>query len=66
VIFMGKAVAVAAGALAAVLIAGQWPDISRYVKIRQMSHGNGHPENVPAHGRTSYPAAAGAAGDPAS
>jgi hypothetical protein len=56
---MVKAVALAAGVLAGVLIAGQWPDISRYVKIKQMSYGTGHPENVPAHGRTSYPATPG-------
>ena len=39
----------------AVLIAGQWRDISRYIKIKQISSGQGHPENVPAHGRISYP-----------
>ncbi|HEY2574861.1 MAG TPA: hypothetical protein VGI74_00990 [Streptosporangiaceae bacterium] len=38
-----------------VLIAGQWPDIRRYVKIKSLSMGDGHPENVPAGGRTSYP-----------
>jgi hypothetical protein len=32
-----------------------WPDISRYLKIKQMSYGNGHPENVPVRGRESYP-----------
>ena len=52
---MRKTVAVAAGVAGAVLIAGHWPDITRYVKIRQMSFGSGHPQNVPAHGRTSYP-----------
>jgi hypothetical protein len=36
------------------------PDITRYVKIKQMSYGNGDPENVPAHGLTSYPSSAGA------
>jgi hypothetical protein len=56
---MGKAAALAAGVLAAVLIAGQWPDISRYIKIKQMSYGNGHPENVPARGRTSYSSSSG-------
>jgi hypothetical protein len=30
-------------------------EISRYVKIRQMSRGDGHPENVPATGRSAYP-----------
>jgi hypothetical protein len=59
VILMMKAVPLAAGTLAAALIALQWPDISRYVKIKQMSFGSGHPGNVPAHGRTSYPSRAG-------
>jgi hypothetical protein len=50
-----KAVLVLTLAAAAVAIGGQWRDISRYFKIRQMSSGQGHPENVPAHGRTNYP-----------
>jgi hypothetical protein len=29
------------------LIASQWPDIRRYLKIEQLSRGQGHPENVP-------------------
>jgi hypothetical protein len=33
----------------------QRSDITRYVKIKQMSYGSGHPENVPASGRISYP-----------
>jgi hypothetical protein len=37
------------------MTASVWPDLMRYVKIRQMSYGNGHPENVPAHGRAAYP-----------
>ena len=37
------------------LVASQWSDISRYIKIKQMSYGNGHPENVPAAGRAAYP-----------
>jgi hypothetical protein len=46
------------------LIASQWPDLKRYVKIRQMSTGQGHPENVPAAGSIAYPQnAAGAAPD---
>jgi hypothetical protein len=44
-------VAVALGGL----IATQWQDIMRYMKIKQMSYGNGHPENVPTRGRASYP-----------
>jgi len=58
---MKKALALAAGVATAVTIARQWTDITRYVKVRQMSSGTGHPENVPAPGRTSYPATAAAA-----
>jgi hypothetical protein len=37
------------------LIASQWQDAARYMKIKQMSYGQGHPENVPASGRAAYP-----------
>jgi hypothetical protein len=37
------------------LVVSQWQDIVRYLKIRQLSMGQGHPENVPASGRASYP-----------
>jgi hypothetical protein len=33
----------------------QRQDIVRYLKIRQMSAGGGHPGNVPAGGRHAYP-----------
>jgi hypothetical protein len=36
------------------VIAAQRQDIARYVKIRQMSAGGGHPENVPAGGSQFY------------
>jgi len=39
----------------AVLAASQWQEISRYIKLRQMSSGGGHPENVPVEGHHSYP-----------
>ena len=39
----------------ALLLAGQWSDIKRYFRIRQLSAGQGHPENVPAEGRKAYP-----------
>jgi hypothetical protein len=39
----------------AALIALQWQDINRYIKIKQISSGQGHPENVPVHGRIGYP-----------
>lgn len=32
-----------------------WPDIKRYLKIRQVSAQRLHPEMVPAEGRTAYP-----------
>jgi hypothetical protein len=37
------------------LIASQWQDIRRYLKIKQLSQGLGHPENVPVGGRMAYP-----------
>jgi hypothetical protein len=37
------------------LITGQWPDIRRYLKIRQLSQGNGYPQNVPLKGTKAYP-----------
>ena len=37
------------------LLVSQRQDIIRYLKIKQMSQGNGHPENVPAHGAVRYP-----------
>jgi hypothetical protein len=40
---------------AAWLIASQRQDIVRYLKIRQMSLGGGHPENVPPGGSQRYP-----------
>jgi hypothetical protein len=39
----------------ALLVASQWQDIVRYFKIKQLGDGEGHPENVPARGRVSYP-----------
>jgi hypothetical protein len=41
-------------ALVAVL-AGQRQDIARYIKIKRLSTGEGHPELVPAGGRMAYP-----------
>ena len=46
-------------ALLIALVITQWTDIIRYLKIKQMSAGSGHPENVPAAGRTSYHQQAG-------
>lgn len=36
------------------IVASQWQDIVRYLKIKQMSAGAGHPENVPAGGSRRY------------
>jgi hypothetical protein len=38
------------------LVASQRQDIGRYLKIKQMSLGRGHPEYVPAEGTREYPA----------
>lgn len=43
-------------AVAGLAVAIQWHDIVRYLKIRQMSLGEGHPGTVPASGSPSYPA----------
>jgi hypothetical protein len=45
------------GAAVALLARSQRQDATRYVKIKQMSMGNGHPENVPVSGSHGYPAA---------
>ena len=42
-------------ATVAVLVASQWREISRYIKIQQMSRGNGNPQVVPAAGQHAYP-----------
>ena len=39
----------------AALVASQWREISRYIKISQMSRGDGHPRIVPATGQHAYP-----------
>ena len=35
-------------------VAMGWSDIRRYLGIRQLSQGLGHPENVPVEGRRAY------------
>jgi len=50
-----KAWQVLVPATVALLVASQWADIKRYLKIRQLSARQGHPENVPAPGRKAYP-----------
>jgi hypothetical protein len=59
-----KSMFLLATALLGTFVASQWQDLRRYVKIRQMSTGQGHPENVPAEGTIAYPQnAAGAVPD---
>lgn len=41
-------------AVAVAVVAG-WPDIMRFLRIKQVSVGQSHPERVPAGGRTVYP-----------
>jgi hypothetical protein len=41
----------------AVVVFATRQDIIRYLRIRQMSAGQGHPEYVPAMGRAAYPRA---------
>lgn len=54
-----KALWLVVPAVAGALVARQWHDIVRYLKIKQMSVGTGHPQNVPAGGRTGYPQSSG-------
>ena len=49
-----KALRVLLPASVAVLVASQWREIARYLKISQMSRGDGHPQAVPAGGKHAY------------
>lgn len=60
---MKKALWLAIPAALAALIVTQWQDIIRYLKIKQISMGQGHPENVPAQGRIAYPEKSAPSGD---
>jgi len=46
-------------AAVAAVVASQWRDIARYLKIEQMSSGQGHPDLVPAGGKHAYPTGPG-------
>jgi hypothetical protein len=37
------------------IVASTWQDAFRYLKIKQMDLGRGHPEVVPVEGRIGYP-----------
>jgi hypothetical protein len=41
-------------AVLAALAASSWQDAYRYIRMRQISIGQGHPEVVPVEGRTGY------------
>jgi hypothetical protein len=43
-----------------IVAASQWREIARYLKISQMSRGDGHPQLVPVSGQHSYPGHHGA------
>jgi hypothetical protein len=60
---MRKVLLLAGLAGAAALVASQRQDALRYLKIKQMSLGQGHPENVPAEGSHKYPAPGRGAAD---
>ena len=50
-----KALLLLIPAVLGLLIAAQWPDIRRYLKVKQLSQEQGHPENVPVRGTSAYP-----------
>ena len=52
-----KALLLLVPAALGLLITSQWPDIRRYLKIRQLSQGNGHPQHIPLKGTKTYPRA---------
>jgi hypothetical protein len=49
-----KALLLLLPASVAVAVASQWREITRYVKVAQMSSGDGHPQNVPVSGAQGY------------
>jgi len=52
---MRKVLVIGGLAGAGLLVASQRQDIVRYLRIKQMSLGQGHPGNVPASGSRRYP-----------
>jgi len=56
-----KALRVLLPASVAVLVASQWREITRFLKISQMSRGDGRPHVVPAGGKHAYTRRSGAA-----
>jgi hypothetical protein len=51
-----KALLLLVPAAAAAVVASQWRELNRYIKVSQMSSGSGggHPENVPVEGVAAY------------
>jgi hypothetical protein len=49
-----KALLLLVPAAAAAAVASQWREISRYLKVAQMSSGAGNPQVVPVHGVQGY------------
>jgi hypothetical protein len=37
------------------VVASNWQDVIRYIRMKEISMGKGHPEVVPAEGRKGYP-----------
>ena len=60
---MGRALRLLLPVSIGVLIAIQWRDLVRYLRIERMDFGKGHPELVPAEGDRGYPAPGRGASD---
>ena len=50
-----KALGVLIPAVLTLLVVAGWNDIIRFLKIKRLDLGGGHPEVVPAEGRKAYP-----------
>jgi hypothetical protein len=50
-----RALGILVSAGVVLLVASQWTDIIRYLKIKQLSLPGGHPGLIPAPGRKMYP-----------
>lgn len=50
-----KSLGVTLALLVALAVSVGWPDIKRYLMIKQVSTQRAHPEMVPAQGRAAYP-----------
>ena len=50
-----KSLGVLIPAVLTLLVVAGWNDIVRFLKIKRLDLGSGHPEVVPAEGRKAYP-----------